>query len=54
MSAAIGRAADASELFVAEGIERVMNVFNGPEPDREAPSGDGPRGTTTQDPDPAA
>ncbi len=27
---AIGRAADASETFVAEGIERVMNRFNGP------------------------
>ncbi len=27
---AIGRAADASELFVAEGIETVMNRFNGP------------------------
>ena len=27
---AIGRAADASELFVAEGIEPVMNRFNGP------------------------
>jgi len=28
---AIGRAADASELFVAEGIEAVMNRFNGPD-----------------------
>jgi PTH1 family peptidyl-tRNA hydrolase len=28
---AIAHAADASELFVAEGIERVMNRFNGPE-----------------------
>jgi PTH1 family peptidyl-tRNA hydrolase len=27
---AIERAADASEIFVAEGIERVMNRFNGP------------------------
>ncbi len=27
---AIERATDASELFVAEGIERVMNRFNGP------------------------
>jgi len=27
---AIACAADASELFVAEGIERVMNRFNGP------------------------
>jgi PTH1 family peptidyl-tRNA hydrolase len=26
----VGRAADAGELFVAEGIERVMNRFNGP------------------------
>lgn len=28
---AVGRAADAGELFVAEGIERVMNRFNGSE-----------------------
>ncbi len=28
ISAAILRAADASELFIAEGIERVMNAFN--------------------------
>ena len=28
---AVGRAADASELFVAEGIEPVMNRFNGSE-----------------------
>ena len=28
---AVGRAADAGELFAAEGIERVMNRFNGPE-----------------------
>jgi len=27
---AVARAADASEMFVAEGIERVMNRFNGP------------------------
>jgi peptidyl-tRNA hydrolase len=26
--AAVLRAADASELFIAEGIERVMNAFN--------------------------
>jgi peptidyl-tRNA hydrolase, PTH1 family len=32
---AIGRAADAGELFVAEGIERVMNRFNGPGDTRE-------------------
>jgi peptidyl-tRNA hydrolase len=30
MADAIACAADASELFVAEGIERVMNRFNGP------------------------
>lgn len=28
---AVARAADASELFVAEGIEQVMNRFNGPD-----------------------
>jgi PTH1 family peptidyl-tRNA hydrolase len=33
MEAAVLRAADASEMFLAEGIERVMNVFNGPEKD---------------------
>jgi PTH1 family peptidyl-tRNA hydrolase len=46
IAAAILRAADASEMFLAEGIERVMNVFNGPEKD------DGPedvtKGTTTE------
>lgn len=42
IAAAILRAADASELFVAEGIERVMNAFNG------AGRQDG-----TQEPDPA-
>jgi len=31
IDAAIERAADAGELFVAEGIEAVMNRFNGPE-----------------------
>ena len=31
ISAAVLRAADASELFIAEGIERVMNVFNAAE-----------------------
>jgi peptidyl-tRNA hydrolase, PTH1 family len=31
ISAAMLRAADASEMFIAEGIERVMNVFNGAE-----------------------
>jgi peptidyl-tRNA hydrolase, PTH1 family len=38
VSAAVLRAADATEMFVAEGIERVMNVFNAAE---------------KQDPDPA-
>ena len=33
---AIARAADAGELFVAEGIERVMNRFNGPDAKEEA------------------
>jgi PTH1 family peptidyl-tRNA hydrolase len=28
IEAAVLRAADASEVFLAEGIERVMNVFN--------------------------
>jgi PTH1 family peptidyl-tRNA hydrolase len=31
ISAAILRAADASEMFIAEGIERVMNAFNAAE-----------------------
>jgi peptidyl-tRNA hydrolase, PTH1 family len=31
VSETVGRAADAGELFVAEGIERVMNRFNGPD-----------------------
>ena len=31
ISAAILRAADASEVFIAEGIERVMNAFNAAE-----------------------
>lgn len=31
ISAAILRAADASEVFITEGIERVMNAFNGAE-----------------------
>jgi peptidyl-tRNA hydrolase, PTH1 family len=40
IDAALGRAADASELFVAEGIEAVMNRFNGPgEDDKENGSG---------------
>ncbi len=56
ISAAVRRAADASEAFIAEGIERVMNVFNGPEPvagDREGDSRNGKR-NGTRDPDPAA
>jgi len=31
ISAAVLRAADASEMFLAEGIERVMNAFNAAE-----------------------
>ncbi|MDH4063769.1 MAG: aminoacyl-tRNA hydrolase [Acidobacteriota bacterium] len=46
MAAAILRAADASELFVSEGIERVMNAFNAADRDDRT-------GTATQDPDPA-
>ena len=46
MAAAILRAADASERFIAEGIERVMNAFN-------AADRDDRKGTATQDPDPA-
>ncbi len=36
----IGRAADASELFVAEGIAAVMNRFNGPGDDESAKPGE--------------
>jgi PTH1 family peptidyl-tRNA hydrolase len=32
VSAAVLRAADASEMFVSDGIERVMNAFNAAEP----------------------
>ncbi len=32
IAAAIARAADAAELFVTDGIERVMNRFNGDDP----------------------
>jgi PTH1 family peptidyl-tRNA hydrolase len=41
---AVARAADASEMFVAEGIERVMNRFNGPGDmrDEEKASSQGP------------
>ena len=35
----VGRAADASELFVAEGIEAVMNRFNGPGDEESAKAG---------------
>ena len=38
---AVGRAADAGELFVAEGIERVMNRFNGTEADAGGDDGEG-------------
>ena len=38
---AVGRAADAGELFVAEGIERVMNRFNGPEAEAGSDDGEG-------------
>jgi PTH1 family peptidyl-tRNA hydrolase len=53
IAAAVGRAADASEMFVAEGIERVMNVFNGPDMDRDDRQDGGARGPNTQDPGPA-
>ncbi|MCC7035123.1 MAG: aminoacyl-tRNA hydrolase [Acidobacteria bacterium] len=49
ISAAILRAADASELFVAEGIERVMNAFNAGSDAKEARKTDG-----QQEPDPAS
>jgi PTH1 family peptidyl-tRNA hydrolase len=39
---AIERATDASELFVAEGIERVMNRFNGPGDMRDEDKAPGP------------
>jgi PTH1 family peptidyl-tRNA hydrolase len=39
MAAAVLRAADASELFVTEGIERVMNVFNAAEKQDPEPAG---------------
>ncbi len=35
----VGRAADASELFVAEGVEAVMNRFNGPGDDGDRQTG---------------
>jgi PTH1 family peptidyl-tRNA hydrolase len=55
ISAAVLRAAEASELFIAEGIERVMNVFNAAS---EQAGTDGKAGTTrkqdgTQESDPA-
>jgi PTH1 family peptidyl-tRNA hydrolase len=64
MTAAVGRAADAAETFVAEGIERVMNVHNGPDLQGGADDGGkderkkerrGQNGATrgTQDPDPS-
>lgn len=45
MAAAVLRAADASEVFIAEGIERVMNAFN-------AGTNDGNDGTQATDPAP--
>ena len=36
VSAAVLRAADATEMFVSEGIERVMNVFNAAEKEDSA------------------
>lgn len=48
ISAAILRAADASELFIAEGIERVMNAFNAGNVAAEERKQDG-----TQERDPA-
>ncbi len=42
IAAAIARAADASEVFITEGIQRVMNRFNGDDPkarDDEEPAG---------------
>jgi len=36
VSAAVLRAADASEMFIAEGIERVMNAFNAAEKEDSA------------------
>jgi PTH1 family peptidyl-tRNA hydrolase len=47
ISAAVLRAAEASELFVAEGIERVMNVFNA------AASSEDAKQDGTQESDPA-
>ncbi len=38
---AVGRAADASELFAAEGIEKVMNRFNGPDAAEDRDEGPG-------------
>jgi PTH1 family peptidyl-tRNA hydrolase len=47
----IGRAANASELFVAEGVEAVMNRFNGPG-DEEKPGGKAEGGKAGADPGP--
>ena len=47
ISAAVMRAADASELFMAEGIERVMNVFNAAESKQDG------KQNGTQETDPA-
>ena len=38
VEAAVLRAADAAEMFVSEGIERVMNVFNAASDNKQDPS----------------
>jgi len=48
----IGRAADASEVFVAEGIEKVMNRFNAPGDDETAKAGGSAEGGKVGTPEP--
>lgn len=48
VEAAVRRAADAVEVFVREGIDRVMNAFNGPD---EPPAGTGTREDGTRQTD---
>ena len=43
------RAAEASELFIAEGIERVMNVFNAAESKPDAKQDGKQNGTQESD-----
>lgn len=50
ISAAVMRAAEASELFIAEGIERVMNVFNAAESKQDAKRDGKQDGTQESDP----